>query len=66
MNGLDGGWYSLQVVHWLVRVGSVGVGLGPGAMGRLGSEWRSVGNGEHSPGLPQTEKLSRKHTDRSL
>lgn len=35
-------------------------------MGRLTSEWRWVGNGEHSSGLPQTEKLSRKNTDRSL
>lgn len=35
-------------------------------MGRLRSEWRWAGNGEHSAELPQTETLSRKNTDRSL
>lgn len=35
-------------------------------MGRLRSEWMWVGNGEYSPGIPQTEKLSRKNTGRSL
>lgn len=54
------------MVHWVVRAGSAGVGLGPGEMGRLSLEWRWIGSGEHNPGLlSQADKLSRRNQSRS-